>query len=349
MNAQHGLPRLLFTHEAFTVFLLVLAIFVGASLSPYFLSWQTVSDGLTENLEVGVMALAMTPLIVLGEIDLSVASILGLVAVVFGQLEAHEAPLILAIGAAVALGTLAGAANGFMVTRFGLSSIVVTLGTLALYRGIAQAIVGDETLLAFPDVFTGSDTRYVIAETVTVPHLMFAAAAIAAALVLHRMTLGRRIFFAGSSAEVARMSGVRADRIRVAAFAASGAAAAFAALLLVSRLQSVRNDTGQGLELLVITVVLLGGAAIQGGRGTIFGTVIALALVAAVRNAMGLSDVPDQAQVAVLGGLLLLAIAAGSALTRLQSNLDSRRALRQVRYRPPSAPVVAGGRDAVNS
>lgn len=329
--SSRAVRRFAFSHEAFAVVLLVVAVVVVAQLSPYFLDAQNFSQIGTDSLEIGLIALAMTPLIVVREIDLSVGSTLGLAAVVFGELASHDVPLLVALVATVATGALAGLLNGLLVTRFGLSSIVVTLGTMALFRGLANAIVGDQTITTLPGSFTASDTRYAIGTLVTIPHVLFALAALAAALVLHRSTVGRRIFFAGSSPDVATHSGVRVDRLKVGLFVASGTLAAIAALFMTSRLQSVRADTGSGLELLALTVVLLGGADIRGGRGTIFGTLVALALVGVVRSGMALGDLPDQARVAVVGGLLLLSICAGVAIEALRRGAAERRTTRRIR------------------
>lgn len=323
--------RFAFSHEAFAVAMLVVAVVVVTQLSPYFFDAQNFSQIATDSLEIGLIALAMTPLIVMREIDLSVGSTLGLSAVVFGELASHDVPLLAAIVATVLLGALAGLVNGLLVTRFGLSSIVVTLGTMALYRGLANAIVGDQTITTLPEAFVASDTRLLVGSLITVPHALFALAAIAAALILHRTTFGRRIFFSGSAPEVASMSGVRVDRMKVWLFVATGAMAAVAALFMTSRLQSVRADTGTGLELLVLTVVLLGGADIRGGRGTIFGTLVALALVGVVRSGMALGDLPDQARVAVVGGLLLLSICAGVGIEALRRSVARRRTTRRIR------------------
>ncbi|MDO8210049.1 ABC transporter permease [Conexibacter sp. CPCC 206217] len=323
--------RFAFSHEAFALVLLVIAVAVVSQLSPYFFDAQNFSQIATDSLEIGLIALAMTPLIVMREIDLSVGSTLGLTAVIFGELATHDVPLLAAIVLTVAAGGLAGLLNGVLVTRFGLSSIVVTLGTMALYRGLANAIVGDQTIVDLPGDFTASDTRFAIGTLVTVPHVLFLLFASAAALILHRSTVGRRIFFSGSSPEVAALSGVRVDRLKVGLFVAAGMLAAIAGLFMTSRLQSVRADTGTGLELLVLTVVLLGGADIRGGRGTIFGTLVALALVGAVRSGMALGDLPDQARVAVVGGLLLLSIGAGVGIETLRRAVAGRRTTRRIR------------------
>ncbi len=336
------LHTFVFRRETLTLALLLVAVAVGSQLSPYFLNSQTFGLGLTQSLEVGVMALSMTPLIMIGDIDLSVASILGLVAVVFAEMTGHGVPLGVAVTAALVVGTCAGALNGLLVTRFGLSSIVVTLGTLALYGGLAEAIAGSQEFLKFPAAFVGSDTRFVVGTVITVPHVLFLALAVVAAVVLHRLMIGRQIMFAGASREVARLAGVRVDRIRIGLFATSGLTAAFAALLLASRLASVDAGTGQGLSLLVITVVLLGGTDIRGGRGTIFGSVLALLVLVAVRSGMGLANVADDVQVAVVGGLLVFAVAAEAAIDVARARTLARQAMRRIANAAEAPPARPG-------
>jgi rhamnose transport system permease protein len=316
------------SYEATIVALFAIDLFVNSRLSPYFLDWPNFSLLASQYLEIGLMALPMTLLIVAGEIDLSVASMLGAVAAVFGEAVTHGVPLALAIVLALALGVLLGTFNGVLVTRFGLSSLVVTLGTLALYRGIAEVILSDQTLIGFPPSFAGLDQRHVAGTLLTYPQLGFVALALVFGLVLARSRAGRRIYFTGSNGRAALFAGIRVKRLKLTLFALSGLFSAVAALTLASRLQSVRNDTGVGLELPVITAVLLGGTAIAGGRGSIFGTVMAVALVATIRNGMTLANVPDEAGVATVGGLLVASLLVSASARRTALYLARRAVLR---------------------
>jgi rhamnose transport system permease protein len=322
------LPRALRTYEAAIVLLLAIDVIINWRLSPYFLDAKNFSVLSSQYLEVGLMALPMTLLIVVGEIDLSVASMLGAVAAVFGELVANGVALGLAIPIALAFGALLGTVNGVLVTRFGLSSLVVTLGTLALYRGIAEVVLGDQTLFGFPAGFVGLDTRYIGSTLLTYPQLGFAVLAVGFGLVLARSSIGRMLYFTGSNPRAALFAGIRVARFKLALFALSGLLSAVAALTLASRFQSVRNDTGLGLELPVITAVLLGGTDITGGRGTILGTVAAALLVATIRNGMTLANLPDEAGVATVGGLLVVSLLVSASARRTAVYLARRAVLR---------------------
>jgi rhamnose transport system permease protein len=341
---KQSLQRLALAPEAFAVVALLLAVPLLAAASPYFLTSQNISQLFTQNLEIAIMALALAPLIIVREIDLSVGSILALSAVVFGTTVDMGAPWIIAAVAALVAGALAGLFNGIMVTRFGLSSIVVTLATMALFRGLANVIVSDETIVGFPAGFAAWDSWYIPGTLITIPQVLFVPLAIAMGIALATTTWGRRIYFIGSSPGVARATAVQVDRIKVSLFMLSGLASALAGLVLTSRLDSVRADTGAGFELLALTVVLLGGVSILGGRGSIGGVVIAVLLVGALRSGMALAGQPDQARIALIGLLLLLSIATNVGIQRLQNSLRRRRSLKLLTATDPSqaAPVGAG-------
>jgi rhamnose transport system permease protein len=320
----------LWTYEAAIVALLAIDIVVNTQLSPYFFDGQNFSILASQYLEVGLMALPTTLLIVSGEIDLSIDSMLGAVAAVFAVMLTHGFPLAVAIPLALGLGALLGAFNGILVTRFGLSSLVVTLGTFALYRGIAEVILSDRTLIGFPTGFVGLDERHVAGTLLTYPQLGFVVLAVAFGVTLARSRVGRRIYFTGSNQRAALFAGIRVKRLKLSLFALSGLVSAVAALTLASRLQSVRNDTGVGLALPAITAVLLGGTDIAGGRGSIFGTVAAVALVATIRNGMTLANLPDEAGVAMVGGLLVLSLLASASARRTAIYFARRAVLRPV-------------------
>jgi rhamnose transport system permease protein len=325
--ARSALGRLR-SYEAVIVALFAIDVLVNWRLSPYFLDGTNFSILASQYLELGLMALPSTLLIIAGELDLSIASMLGAVAAVFGEAVTHGVPVAVAILLALVLGALLGTFNGLLVTRLGLSSLVVTLGTLALYRGIAEVVLSDQTLFGFPSGFVGLDQRYVAGTLVTYPQLGFVVLAVAFGLVLARSRAGRSIYFTGSNPRAALFAGIRVNRLKLALFALSGLVSAVAALTLASRYQSVRNDTGLGLELPAITAVLLGGTDIAGGRGSIFGTVMAVMLVATIRNGMTLANLPDEAGVATVGGLLVVTLLASASARRTAVYLARRAVLR---------------------
>ena len=304
----------------------------GADVSPYFLHSTNLFFICLNVGEVAIMALPLTLIVITGEIDLSVASMLGLSGVLMAELFKHGWPIWPAMIMAVVLGALLGAVNGFLVTRLGLPSLAVTIGTLTLYRGIAQGILPTDTIGGFP---TGLSSIGVI----PIPHthvpysfLFFAVLAIAVGIVLHETPLGRAIFAIGAGQEAAFFAGIRVKRIKFWLFVLSGAVSGFAGVLWTLRFASARYDSGQGLELFVVTVVLLGGISIFGGRGTIIGVLLAVAILGCLQTALTLDLVSSQDQNIVVGGLLIASVIVPSAAdlvrrarVRLRSELARRR------------------------
>lgn len=299
--------------------LLLASIALSGAISPYFLQVNILFDMTSQFMETGLMALAMTLVIIAGEIDLSVASTMALVGVVFGVL--HEAGLPLAIDFMVALllGALLGLANGWLTTRLKLPSLVITLGTMALYRGVGQVILGDRSTYGFPPAFVSIDLRYIPGTPIPLPLVIFSAFAVIFYLLLHRSVLGRLAYAIGSNAEACRFSGIAVDRVRTAVMGLSGFMSAAAGLMMTSRLGSARWDMANGLELDVITTVVLGGTSIFGGRGSMLGTILALFVIGTLRYGMGLANILPQNQNLVIGALLILSILGPQLWSRLRS------------------------------
>ncbi len=304
--------RRLFRHpEAVTLALLAIAFAAGALQSPYFLDATYLLDASTLHVETGLLALGMTFVIVGGQIDLSVASNMALSACLVAIALEAGLPMPLAILLGPAAGAALGAINGLVVVWARLPSFVVTLGTMALYRGVAQILLGPSSV-ALPKEFAGFDRLGVG----PVPTSLIALLAIAAALglLLHRGVFGRRVFAIGANEEAALYSGIPVARAKVAVFALCGMLCGLAALHLDSRLGVSRFDLARGAELDAITAVVLGGASIYGGRGSILGTVLALFLLAVLKTGMGLANVKAEYQLAAIGALLILAVLSSNAL-----------------------------------
>jgi rhamnose transport system permease protein len=268
------------TREAVTFALLVIAVTVFSLASPNFFGSLNFSFILTNSVEIGLIALTMTVVMVMGEIDLSVGSTVGLAAAMLGAMVMHGVPFGIAVAIALATGLVAGLVNAALCIRFALPSVVVTLGTLALYRGTAELVIGANTPSNFPSWFVG----------------------------WNRLRFGRRVSFIGSNPRAAVFAGIRVNRAKVIIFVASGLMSAVASLILVSRLQSLDNTAGTGFELVVITAVLLGGTDFKGGHGTIIGTVLAVLLIGVVENGLELLGVSAQVTTAVIGALLIVSI-----------------------------------------
>ena len=229
---------------------------------------------------------------------------------------------------ALLTGALLGAVNGVIVTRLGVSSLIATLGTLTLYRGIDETIVTNKTLVVFPSAFLGWNVKYLGGTYITWPQIMLVVLFLLFTLVLRRGTLGRVAYFVGSNPTAALYSGIRVHRIKLGLFTVSGVMCAIAGLTLTSRLESVRNDTATGMELPVITAVLLGGAKIEGGKGAMSATALAVVLIALVENLLVLKNATDLTSAAVIGGLLILSLVAPATGRRVVAQLVSRSLLR---------------------
>lgn len=300
--------------------LLVVAIviFIANSLaSPYFLSPWSLSDATFNFTEKALIALAMALLIIAGEIDLSVAAIIALASTAMGfalQFGA-DTPVLVAIG--IGTGLLAGAFNGFLVTRLGLPSIVVTIGTMSLFRGISYIVLGDQAFKGYPPSFAFFGQGYVW-WVVSFEFVLFLLMAVVYYVLLHRTSFGRRIFTIGNNPTAAQFSGVRVERIKFMLFCLTGLMSGIAAVLLTSRLGSTRPSIAQGWELEVITMVVLGGVSILGGAGSIVGVVIAAFIMGLVTFGMGLLNVPGIVQSIFIGLLLITVIALPIVVRKLR-------------------------------
>src|SRR5438309_2326346 len=263
MSALVRAARPLLTRwETLLVVLLALFMWLGASLSPYFIDPGNFSD-LTSNLmEKAIMALPLALVIIAGEIDLSVESMLGLSSALLGFTFGLGVPLWAGIPLVLVVGGLGGLLNGLLVTWAKLPSLVVTLGTLALFRGLAYVVLGPNAVSSWPAAFNNFGFGDVPGTLVPWPFVVFAALAVVFAFVLHRTWIGRQVFATGKNKEAARFAGVRVARLKTTLFVLSGVLSALAGVILTARLASARADNGQGFVLDVVTAVLLGGVNI---------------------------------------------------------------------------------------
>lgn len=319
------LRTLLSSWEALLVVLLLLAIVMGSTLSPYFLTGFNLSSLTRDLMEKAIMALPMTLIIIAGEIDLSVASTLGLASVVLGVTWRAGVPLWLGISIVLVVGAAAGSLNGLLVTRLGLPSLVVTLGTLALYRGLAYVVLGDQAVSNFPAAFTTFGFGSVPGTLIPWPFVVFVLLALLFMGVLHWSWLGRQVYAVGNNKEAARFAGIRVARLKLMLFVLSGLLAALAGIIFTARFSSARPDNALGFELDVITIVLLGGVNIFGGRGTLVGVILSLFIIGALRNALGLANVSGDIQNIVVGALLVFSVLGPNVAQRIQATLTRRR------------------------
>jgi rhamnose transport system permease protein len=319
------ITKLLGSWEALLVVLLVLSIVLGSILSPTFLSGFNFSIMVTDFMEIAIMALPMTLIIIVGDIDLSVASILGLTGAVLGLAWNGGLPLWVGICMALLVGIVAGLVNGLLITLLGLPSLVVTLGTLALYRGLAYVLLQTLTVSNFPMAFINFGFGTVPGTLIPWPFVVFVLLAIVFMVVLHRSWIGRQLYAIGSNQEAAKYAGIRVGRVRLVLFVVSGLLAALAGIIFTARFASARADNAVGFELTVITAVLLGGVDIFGGRGTLVGVVLSLFIIGILRNAMSLAYISTEIQTIVIGSLLILSVLGPHLVERIQVAIARRR------------------------
>ena len=313
------LSSAIFSWEALLVVIAVAIFAVNSFASPYFLDPWSLSDLTFNFTEKGLIALAMALLIISGEIDLSVAAIVALASTMMGMAVQAGAgtPMLVAIGIAVGLGC--GAFNGLLVTRLGLPSIVVTIGTMSLFRGIAFIILGDQAYKGYPESFAFFGQGYVW-WVFSFELALFLFAAMVYWFVLHRTSFGRRVFATGNNPVACQFSGVRVDRIKFILFCLTGLMSGIASVLITSRLGSTRPSIAQGYELEVITMVVLGGVSILGGAGSIVGVVLAAFIMGLVTFGLGLLNVPGIVMSIFIGLLLIIVIALPIVWRRLRGN-----------------------------
>ena len=309
---QSTLPRAtllssLISWEGLLLAILVLTIVANVVMAPQFLTVQNQVNLFQLSIEKIIVALVMTFIIINAEIDLSVASVMGLAACAFGVLIQNGMPAGLAIIVCLAIGAAAGGFNAFWIAYVGIPSLVVTLAMLIGFRGFARVLLEDKGIGSFPEWFSALGQKAILGPF-PLSLLIFFVMLVVSAIIIHRTGFGRIVFVIGNSAEVARFSGVNVGRIKAILFVASGLVSALAGLLYAARLASVRGDAAQGFELDIITMVLLGGVSVFGGRGSMLGVLLSILIVLNLRNGMALANITGHIQTGVIGILLIVSV-----------------------------------------
>jgi len=306
--------RALLTREMAIIALLVVVYLVAAVSVRNFAAPITITYLLLDTATILLIALPMALVIITGEIDLSVASVVGLSSVVFGTLSQAGLPLALAGVVAIVVGGVAGAVNGFFVTVVGLPSLAVTIGTLALFRGLAVGLLGTTAITEFDPFWTDLAKSKIPGTPIPSVMILFVVLAIAFAILLHFTPFGRGIFAIGLSSEAARFSGVRVERTKFILFVLAGAVSALAGIYYTLRFGSARGDNAVGLELSVIAAVLLGGVSIFGGRGGLHGVIAGVLLIGILSSALRLANVTSDVINIITGALLVASVVSSSVL-----------------------------------
>jgi rhamnose transport system permease protein len=301
--------------DTVVIIAVVLVVLIGSATidgvsNPRFWRFATL-----DIIPVALIALPMTLIVVTGEIDLSVASVLGLSATVMGKLWlAGVTSLPLLIVACLLLGALAGAVNGLFITGFGLPSLAVTIGTLALYRGLSYVVLGDQAVANYPVSWTSGAIRAIHGLTIPWFILIVAGLAVVFCVVTYATPIGRSLYAMGNSADAATFAGINVRRTKFWLYVVSGVVSALAGVFWTLRFASARADNGTGLELSVVAAVLLGGVSIFGGRGGPVGVLAAVVLLGVLNNALQLAYVPANTLTIVTGALLIASVVGPNVL-----------------------------------
>jgi rhamnose transport system permease protein len=335
--------RVLLTRETAIIALTVAVVLWALATVPNFDGPLTVKFLLQDVAPILLIALPMTLIIITGEIDLSVASIVGLSSVLLGVL--HQGGMSVPAAGAVALlvGAACGALNGVLVAYVGLPSLAVTIGTLALFRGIAVGLLGTTAVTDFPEAWTDMATGTIGDSSVPLVMVPFAVLAVVFTLLLHFSPFGRGVYDIGLGGEAAHFSGVHVARTKLVLFVLSGVVSAFAGLYFTLRFGSARGDNATGLELQVIAAVLLGGVSIFGGRGRLHGVLAGVVLIGVIASALRLEGVTVNVTNIVIGVLLIVSVVSGGLVAYVSGRL------RRPRSRPSSEASGSSSRRAASA
>jgi rhamnose transport system permease protein len=310
-------PAFLRSQEGLLLVILLLVMFVLSRMSQQFLTTENLLALTRLFVEVGLMTLPMTMIIITGGTDLSVGSMFGFTSVMLGVAWQYWGlPLPLAILVTLGFGLLCGAFNGLLVTKVRLPPLIVTLATLAIYRGLAFGISQARSVRGWPESFQFWGQGYI--GPFPVQFLIWVVTAIAMALFLGRTALGRYVYAIGNNETGARFSGIPVDRLKLALYTLSGLMASLAGIIFVSRVTTTRADAATGLELDVIAAVVLGGTSISGGSGSILGTTLGLLIISLLRNGLTLAGIKGDATVIIIGAVLVLAVWVNRLFTKQQ-------------------------------
>lgn len=304
--------------EGLLLVILLVTLAANMMMAPQFLTVQNQVNLFQLSIEKIIVALTMTFIIINAEIDLSVASVMGLSACAFGVLVNSGVDAGWAILICLVIGLLAGGLNAFLITWLGIPSLVVTLAMLIGFRGLARVLLEDRGLGNFPQWVNDLGQKALIGPF-PLALIIFVVLLILLSVVLHRTGFGRLVFVIGNSSDVARYSGVRVERVKAILFVMSALVASLAGLLYAARLGSVRGDAAVGFELDIITMVLLGGVSIFGGKGSMLGVLLSILIVLNLRNGMALSNITGHVQTGVIGILLIASVLVPNLVRRFRA------------------------------
>jgi rhamnose transport system permease protein len=299
--------RFFFQWEWMLVLLFILILFINSFISPYFLNFISIRDATMTFLDKAFIVFPMVLIMIMREIDISVGSTVALSSVVMAVTYNAGVPMILAIVICLIVGALCGFFNGYLLVKFKeFSAVIVTLATMIIYRGIAYIILEDQAAGNFPDWFTFLGWGYI--GPIPFILLVFILFAIIYILLLHKTTFGRHIYAIGSNPKASRFSGLKVDKIKLIVFTLAGVMAAITALFLTSRMGSTRPNVANMYELDVIAMVALGGISTSGGKGKMYGAILAVFIIGYLQYGLGLINIPAQNLLIIIGLVLILSV-----------------------------------------
>jgi rhamnose transport system permease protein len=303
--------------EWILVALIILASMLNTSLSPHFLNPVNLFDMTSNFMERGFLTLTMIFVIISGNMDFSIASNAAMSSAIMGKVFLATGNIWIGFFAALLVGAIAGLINGLIVTKIKIPAFVATLGTFALYRGITWIILENVAITNLPEEFTLLGHGYVPGTIIPIPLVLYLIMLIPCSLLLHSSTFGRYTFAIGGNKEACRYAGVKIDKIVINIFLASGLMSALAGAVMSARFASIRADMAMGMELDVVTAVVLGGVSINGGIGTLPGVILSLFLLGIVRFGMNLINIPAQQQIVITGLLLIVSVYIPQVINKL--------------------------------
>ena len=340
-KGRTGAARILLGRDAIMIYLLLTFVLYASIAIPRFASPVTVGFLLLDVIPVLLIAMPMTLVIITGEIDLSVASIAGLTSALMGVLWASGLDIGLVLAISLFAGVVAGAFNGFLIAVVGLPSLAVTIGTLALYRGLALVVIGDNAVANFPPGLTAFFTSKIGGTGIPTVMIGVVAVALFFGVLLHLTPFGRGLYALGFSKEAATFVGIRVARAKFWLYVGTGSVSALAGIYWTLRYSSARSDNASGLELTVIAAVLLGGVSIFGGKGSIPGVMAGVLLIGTINFSLRLERISDVVLIIVTGSLLIASVVAPSVFEALQHWRHGRRMHKTLPQVPASGATSA--------
>ena len=312
ISAEHSKDwkQMIIKWEVFLFLIFILINIFNSFISPYYMSVNGLFTATSSFLEKAFIVLPMTYLLLIGEIDISVGSIVALSACMMGiAYNWFGLPMWAAVIVCLLVGTLCGFINGILLTKFkDLAPMILTLGTQILFRGTAEMILTDEGTGGFTKIDWFTDLYWGTIGVVPIMFIIFVLFAVLFGIVMHKTTFGRWMYAIGSNSTAAKYSGIPVQKVRCIIYTLAGTFSAITAVFLSSRMGSVRSNIAEGYEMEAISMVVLGGVMTYGGKGNFVGVFIAIFVIGFLRYGLGLINVPSQVMMVIIGLLLIIAV-----------------------------------------